>query len=126
MTLRPTARGPLPARARECCRHHTGHGGTACIFGCSWCTRHKDLKHIIRADCDENDQTVQASLGCARSFAQTVEWMEEFEQDLRTEMTDKKEKYMETLGNSKELYDAWCKVNLGHLVDHPVRCAKVD
>ena len=73
--------------------HHVGTSGTGATFGCCWCTRHKDLKCIIKADVKEDDHHTLALIGTNRTFAETVRVMAKFEVDLAKEMEDNIEWY---------------------------------
>ena len=100
--------------------HHTGHGGSACTFGCWVCTRHRDLKHVIKADIDPTNTAALAGLGVDRTYEQTTSFMESFEDDLRAEMVARKAHYIKKCDNSEERYNEWCQLHKGQCRPPPL------
>jgi hypothetical protein len=73
--------------------HHVGTSGTASIFGCCWCTRHKDLKSIVKSDVQSDDAHTLSLIGTERTFENTRLVMAAFEERLKEEMRMNKAKY---------------------------------
>ena len=96
--------------------HHVNTNGSIGTYGCTHCTRHMDLKHIVKRHCIE--PVLKRSLGETRTFKKIKEWTDELQEATLIEMERQKTYYMECVDNDKAEYESWLMPNKLHHAGH--------
>ena len=98
--------------------HHVNTSGAGGTYGCSHCTRHKDLKHLIARH--TTAAHLKELVGVKRSFANIKLWVAELEAATLVELkVTNLEYYMNVCDGDVEEFNRWCEPNLLHRSDHP-------